>query len=322
MPRIIPIYSRLRSARAAPGSVTLETALVMPIFLLFVMFLIFLVQTAVISMALHGVLSQTARQAASAWYPIALATDKARDSELNRQIEKWNGKWLNVADTLRQYGHWLPSPMNDWAEQASEMSFSLEEHAAKLAFGQLMKQFVDERVLDVSRIELASVGLPDVSDRANAYLTLEAEYPLPMRVPFLNRRLVLRESARERVWIGGTPSSSRQEKEQESGKTFEVSFVSLEPSPVRPGRKATLVIRTEPGAVVDLSILYKSGLSQARNLGSATADASGLVSWTWHVSGRTTPGQWGIHVSNGQGGLWEHTFEVAGKETGSGEGPS
>jgi hypothetical protein len=102
----------------------------------------------------------------------------------------------------------------------------------------------------------------------------------------------------------------------EDGKeSFNVSFVSLEPNPVRPGRKATLVIRTTPGTAVDLTIIYKSGLSQAKHLGSATADASGLVSWTWHVSGRTTPGQWNWQVSNADGGIWTQSFEVAGKST-------
>ncbi|MFC4601018.1 TadE/TadG family type IV pilus assembly protein [Cohnella hongkongensis] len=318
MRQITLISNRQRLAESASGSVTLESALAMPIFLLFVMFLIFLVQTAVISMALHGALSQTVRQAAAAWYPIALAADKARDSELNRQIEQWNGKWLSVADTLRRYGQQLPSPMSEWAEQASGVSFSLEEQAAKLALGQLLTQFADRRVLDLSRIDVASVGLPDVANRADAYLTLEAEYSLPMRVPFLGRRLVLRESARERVWIGGSPSASRPHDDQ-TGKPFEVSFVSLEPNPARPGRKATLVVRTEPGTVVDLSILYKSGPSQAKNLGSATADEAGIVSWTWHVSGRTTPGQWSMEVSNGDGGVWRHSFEVAGRASEEGD---
>jgi hypothetical protein len=237
--------------------------------------------------------------------------EQARSSPLNQQIEKWNGKWLKVGETVQQYAKWLPSPMKEWAEQASIGTFSLEQQAAKLAFSQLTRQFVDDRVLDYSRITLTAVGLPDQHDRSNAYLTLQAEYTLPFQVPFTDRRLVLRESVRERVWIGGSPSLSRLA--EEGKESFNVSFISLDPNPVRPGRKATLVIRTKPGTVVDLSIVYKSGLSQAKYLGSATADSSGLVSWTWHVSGRTTPGQWSLQVTNAEGGLWQQSFQVAGK---------
>jgi len=308
------IFLTNREAARTAGSVTLETALVMPMFLLLIVFLGFMIRTAVISMALHGALSQTARQAASAWYPIALATDKARNSPINQRIEEWNGKWQGAADTIRQYGDKLPAPMNEWARRASELSFSLEEQAAILAFEQAIKPFADERVLDASRIDLVAVGLPDPDDRSNAYLTLKAEYALPLKVPFLGRKLVLRESARERVWIGGSPSVSRQGP-KEGAESFRVELVSLEPNPARPGRKATLTIRTEPGTVVDLSILYKSGLSQAKHLGRATADASGLISWTWHVSGRTTPGQWTWKATNAEGAAWEQTFEVAGKKS-------
>jgi hypothetical protein len=291
----------------------------MPVFLMFVFFLIFMVKTAVISMAMHGALSQTARQAASAWYPISLGLEQARASELNQQVEKWNDKWLEVGETVNKYGKWLPSPMKEWAENATSGSFSLEQHAARLALSQLMKPFMDERVLDSERFKLTSLGLPEEGASGNAYLTLEAEYALPVQIPFLGKKLIIRESARERVWTGGSPSSSRLEEEGQA--TFNVAFVSLEPNPVKPGRKATLIIRTTPGTKVGLDILYKSGLSQAKHLGSATADASGLITWTWHVSGRTTPGQWSWKVTSAEGGTWQRTFEVVGKnvsETGEG----
>lgn len=318
IPPIAHINERCKTVAANSGGVTLETALVMPIFLMFVLFLIFMVQTAVISMALHGALSQTTRQAASAWYPISLGIDQARGSQANQQIENWNDKWVKVGETVSQYGQWLPSPMKEWAAQATSGTLSLEQHAAKLAFTQLLKPFIDEHVLDSSRITITNVGLPDEQNRAEAHLTIEAEYKLPVQVPFLGRRLTLRESARERAWIGGSPSSSRIA-EDGASEALQVSMVSLEPDPVKPGRKATLVIRTTPGAKVDLSILYKSGLSQAKHLGSATADASGLISWTWHVSGRTTPGQWSMQVTSAEGGVWRQSFEVAGKGTSQSE---
>jgi hypothetical protein len=301
-----------RCANDVTGGVTLEAAIVMPIFLMFVFFLISIVQTAVISMALHGALSQTTKQAASAWYPISLGLSQARASEVNQQIEQWNDKWLQASETIKQYAQWLPSPMREWSERFANGTFSLEEHAAKLVFSQLLKQFVDDRVLDPSRITLTSAKLPDQEDRTQAYLTLHAEYVLPFQIPFSSRKLILRDSVRERVWVGGSPSLSRLP--QDGGdESFSVSFVSLEPNPVRPGRKATLVIRTKPGATVDLSIVYKSGLSQAKNLGSATADSSGLISWTWHVSGRTTPGQWLWQASNATGGAVQQPFQVESK---------
>jgi hypothetical protein len=293
------------------GGVTLESALIMPMLLMLIIFLIFMIQTSVISMALHGAVSQTVRQAASAWYPVSLGLEQAKSSEPYKQADQLNEKWMPMKEMLSKYGHLFPSPMKEWAAQASQGSFSLEQEAAEIAFSELIRQFADPNVLDESRLKLAAVELPSEDDREQAYLTLQAEYILPFQVPFLGRKLIIRESARERVWIGGTPSKAKLE-----GKTDEalaITFVSLEPNPVRPGRKATLVLRTKPGTRVDLSIVYKSGMSQAKHLGSATSDSSGLVSWTWHVSGRTTPGQWSWQVSSPEGGVWQQAFEVAGK---------
>ncbi|MFC5531628.1 hypothetical protein [Cohnella yongneupensis] len=299
-----------RSRRASDrGSVTLEAAMMMPAFLLLVLFLIFMVQTAVISMAMHGVLSQTVRQAAGSWYPVSLAIEEAKGTQLYEQADKWSGKLGKVGETLDKVSSWLPSPIKEWAGQAADGEWSVDQQAAKLAFGQLMQPFIDESVLDGSRLHLSAIELPDDRDRSKTFLTLRAEYSLPMKVPFIGKKLVISQSATERVWVGGSPTNARLV--ADDADALQVTFVSLEPNPVRPGRKATLVVRTKPGVSVDLSVLYKSGRSQAKHLGTATADASGMVSWTWLVSGRTTPGEWSLKVTGaGQAGAWEHAFEV------------
>lgn len=307
--RISPTSSR--QSITERGSVTLEAAMLMPLVLMLVFFLIFMVKTAIIAMAVQGTLSQTARQAASAWYPVSLAMDEARGTRLYEQADAWSSKLTKVGETINKVGRWLPSPVKEWAEQASRGEWTVEQQGAKLAFEQLMVPFIDETVLDSDRLRLSEVELPDDTDRGQAYLTLHAEYTLPMKVPFTGTKLVLSQSARERVWIGGSATTARLAEDNTDADELHITFVSLEPNPVRPGRKATLVIRTKPGATVDLSVLYKSGQSQAKHLGSAVADESGMVSWTWLVSGRTTPGEWTLKVTGaGQEGQWEHGFEV------------
>lgn len=304
----IMLISRRRSL-SDRGSVTLEAAMLMPVFLLLLFFLIFMVQTALISMALHGVLSQTVRQAAGAWYPVSLAIEEVKGTSAYEQADKWSGKLTKVGETIDKIGPWLPSPAREWARQAARGEWSAERQGARLAFEQWIKPYIDESVLDGSRMRLSTVELPDDSDRSRAYLTLHAEYTLPMRVPFIGTKLVLSQTARERVWVGGSATNARLP--DEDAEELQVEFVSLEPNPVRPGRKATLVIRTKPGASVDLSVIYKSGQSQAKHLGAAVAGDDGIVSWTWHVSGRTTSGQWNLKVTGaGQEGQWEHAFEV------------
>jgi hypothetical protein len=292
------------------GSVTLETALVMPVFLLLVFFLLFLVQTSIISMALHGAVSQTVRLAASSWYPISLL--QAEKGPAQDQEAAWKDKLSSVRETVGAFGQWLPLPLRDWAAAISEGDWSPEEETAKAVLGQMAMQLADTNVLDADRFRVTSVRLPQNGNVSEAFLTLEAEYRLPFRVPFSGQALAIRASARERVWSGGSPSKASEP--DPAGGVLDVTFVSLEPNPVRPGRKATLVLRTRPGATLDLSVVYKSGNSQAKHLGNAVADETGLVTWTWHVSGNTTSGQWNWMAQGEGGASFSMPFQVERKK--------
>lgn len=281
----------------------------MPVFLLVILFLIYLIQTTVTAMALHGALSQTARQTASQWYPIEIARGKVADTKTYQTYQDWESKLGDVRSTAAEYGAYLPSPLSDWIEKAGD-GFGWTEQAAGQAIEPLVRRLADRGVLDESRIRVVAAKLP-LDEGSEDFVTLEAEYILPMRVPFLNRSLKLRESARERAWLGGSPSNARlSDEEGEQKAESALSFVSLEPNPVSRGRKVTLKLRAEPGETVDMSVLYKSGMSQAKHLGPATADASGIVAWTWHVSGNTTPGEWSWEARQEDGETLRMTFEV------------
>ncbi len=93
---------------------------------------------------------------------------------------------------------------------------------------------------------------------------------------------------------------------------LQVRFVSVT-SPVSPGDDATLTVQTAPGAECLITVRYKSGPSKARGLVPKEADGRGLVSWTWRVGTRTTPGRWPIIVTcsaGGRQGTLETSFEV------------
>jgi hypothetical protein len=84
-------------------------------------------------------------------------------------------------------------------------------------------------------------------------------------------------------------------------------------SPTSPGNAASITVRTAPSASCTISVVYKSGPSQARGLVPKTAGKDGVVGWAWVVGTRATPGMWPITVScsagGNQGTLWT-AFEV------------
>ncbi|MGZ4189597.1 MAG: hypothetical protein ACXVQ5_07130 [Actinomycetota bacterium] len=84
------------------------------------------------------------------------------------------------------------------------------------------------------------------------------------------------------VRLSGTVSNS--------GPATSLKIVSVT-SPAYRGSNATLVAQTSARAGCNLSVTLPSGAqSQSTGLGSATADSSGRVQWTWKIGTRTTPG--------------------------------
>jgi hypothetical protein len=80
-------------------------------------------------------------------------------------------------------------------------------------------------------------------------------------------------------------------------------------SPVSKGSYASLTAKTSPNASCSITVYYKSGPSKASGLEPKTADANGMVSWTWKVGASTTSGAWRI-VVNCNGVTKETTFTV------------
>lgn len=91
-----------------------------------------------------------------------------------------------------------------------------------------------------------------------------------------------------------------------------ITVVSLT-SPVNHGNTASIAIRTAPHATCDITVFYKSGPSRAQGLTPKAADSGGIVSWTWLVGSRTTPGTWPIQARCSLGsreGTLSTSFEV------------
>jgi hypothetical protein len=62
-------------------------------------------------------------------------------------------------------------------------------------------------------------------------------------------------------------------------------------SSVKQGDKATVAVKTEPGANCKITVKLKSGVSSNADLQPQKADATGNASWTWTIAKNTSPGQ-------------------------------
>lgn len=68
---------------------------------------------------------------------------------------------------------------------------------------------------------------------------------------------------------------------------------------VKRGNNATVTVKGKANTAYTLSVQYASGKSKATKIGTKTSGTSGIVSWTWKVGTKTTPGQHAITITGG-----------------------
>lgn len=169
------------------GSITLEAALALPFFLTMILALMATVQVAITEIALQTAVSETAKQIAHHYEPVHWLQQKGEEAK-TVAIEKSK----------------LPSEIRPWLEplldQAADAAL---DHVLPLLFRPLVQLAADGQVLDKERLKVLSVKLPHPTERRQGYLELEAEYRMPLRLPFIQKEIILRKKAWEKAWYGG-----------------------------------------------------------------------------------------------------------------------
>ena len=203
--------------RSESGSIALEASLIMPIVLMVFVFFICLIRLSAVQMALHGAVSQTVRQVAANIYPVELAYNKAASSmpaTTEPQQHPLKSRFQELKLLLIKLEEWLPSPAGplmaavikgDWKSvidsAATEVGRSIVEP--------LLRHEADHAILDPELLKLKKLSLPDLKDKTEAYIRIEAEYTFKLGFPFTKRYLVLREQAEERVWVSDPVPANR-----------------------------------------------------------------------------------------------------------------
>ncbi|MNW48802.1 TadE-like protein [compost metagenome] len=329
------------------GSITLEAALIAPVFVLVVFWFIFLVHMTLLSGQLHAAAANAVKQISAHIYPVAIAVEAQSSGQQETQTPvgetgqgtaplngagdsrnkgtvsgnspfSWRMPSLSLEEWAGQYAAKLPAPLSTWitdaARKGDEPLQELKTNAVEAVLDPLVKPmlrpFLQGTLLEEERLHVNRVTVPDLKTGKQPYFGLEVSYELPLKVPFSGRRMVLQTRAEERLWIGDTGELDSGAGSGDS-QTGEAAVVVSKPDPAYAGHRATIVAQVAPGTSAKLTIYYKSGVSQAKYLGEATADDQGRIAWTWLVGGNTTPGTWSFVIETGEGLRTTAGFEVA-----------
>ncbi|MGG4340896.1 TadE family protein [Paenibacillus lautus] len=322
MKRLSVIRKPLHKGKASSeqGSMVVEAALVLPMFMFFVIFLIYIVQMTLISTALQSTVSDTVKTVAAHMYPVSVAVQANADGsgtgEGSPSTSHWEIPKLSLSDWVSNYSDSLPSPVNEWITQAvasgeeplQQLKNQTVEAVLDPVVKPLLKPFMPERLLDYDRIHVSNVHIPNLKSGASPYFGIEVNYALPIRVPFLNKRIVLQAKAQERLWIGDTGEGGTGS--GDGSETNGAIELLEKPNPAVASKQAKVKVKVKPGSSAQLSVYYKSGQSTAKYLGWETADENGYIEWEWNVGFNTTPGTWLFVVETADGQRIEVPFTV------------
>ncbi|RXZ84746.1 pilus assembly protein [Paenibacillaceae bacterium] len=296
------------------GGVTLEAAIIAPVVLMVMLFLILMVKLSVVQMALHDTATEAVRQTSTHIHPLSLAAERWLPKPKPTPSEE-SSPLAAIGSVVGELSGWLPEPADALLEAVVSGNWKPVVDVAATELGKsvaepLLHKLAENTVLDTGRLSLRKLTLPDFHNRSDSYFSITVSYEFPLGLPFTQGAIFISSRAMERVWMGDVLPASMYSGD-ESGEAGKLQIIRIEPNPVRPGRKARLLLRTDPGRTVSLSVEYKSGSSKAKHLGKATADEDGLVVWEWHVSGNTTPGMWELFVQAEDGSGTGMHFQVS-----------
>ncbi|WP_339801184.1 TadE family protein [Paenibacillus sp. FSL R5-0744] len=323
---------RIRRKTQEEGSMVVEAAMVLPIFLLFVLFLISIVQMTLYSTALQSTASDTVKSISTHMYPAALAVQKwgatseaganpvkdGTDLSAGNQAESnWTIPRLSLTDWGSSYAMSLPKPLNEWVMSALEkgegplqkLQAETSESVLDLAIKPLLKPYLSSDLLDYDRIHVSNIIVPELKKGTRPYFGLVVSYELPMKVPFLNQRIVLEASAVERLWIGDTGEGTNKGNDG-TGQPEDFIKILEKPNPAVANKQGKVRAKISPNASASLSVFYKSGGSTAKYLGWKQADADGYIEWEWKIGVNTTPGSWPFVIQLDDGRSIEVMFTV------------
>lgn len=313
------------------GSVVLEASLVMPIFIMFIFFLIYIVQMTITLGQMHTVSANAAKLVASHIYPISVVVENHNtktDANLTQNPSSTKATWiipkLSLSEWSTQYTSKLPEPLSSWMKRAvdkgitplEELKTQVSEAVLDPLIKPLLRPLLKHTSLYEPRLHVSSITIPDLGKGERPYIGIELSYELPIKVPFTSTPIYLQTKAVERIWIGDTGEGKNRDN---NGNTDDRSkgtpaTILLKPQPAYIGRKAKVKAKVEPGTTATLIIYYKSGVSTAKYLGEATADENGVLEWEWLVGGNTTPSSQGtLVVETETGARTVDNFDVSNK---------
>jgi hypothetical protein len=203
------------------GSITLEAALILPIFMAFLIILITFIRLAMVQIDLKNTTAEATKELATHYYLVGAVQNELAGPIQDTSIGQTYAKVDNFINDVRS-GIQDASLIADLFginvdEIVTSVSEKIISEDLKKAFDSMVgsmgdkvntafekyyfeKYFVtpDNSILNPGDLEVTRVYLP--LDSKIPYVGIEVEYKYKIIAPFFQKELILREKSYERVW--------------------------------------------------------------------------------------------------------------------------
>lgn len=224
--------SKTKIAKDQEGGIVLEAALVLPLFLSFILVLIAFVQISLAEMALQSAVTDTTRVIAANMYPVDLLYEQARSKWNQSAASGWVDGVIDQIDSVKQkavdteqfvedYERFIPDPVVQFiglekkyrehiealgqakTEDAKQQLEAAYKPILNSAVTPVVALYANQSRLRKERLKVTNVILPDLVHKENAFIGIEAQYEVPLTIPFFQKVIIIRKQAYERAWVGG-----------------------------------------------------------------------------------------------------------------------
>jgi hypothetical protein len=210
------------------GGIVLEAALLLPLFLVFVLGLIMFIQIALMEFALQAAVTETTKTIATQLYPARLLIQEAKARVEQTQaasvvasavdrVKNARATVIGAEEWVDEYAAFIPDPiltLLSWEKDRREQGEGIvgEEYNRLIkdviqpqihaAFTPIVLAFGDRSELKKAQLKVISVTFPGLESGGAAVFGIEAQLEFQLALPFIRRTLVLKKRAYERAWFG------------------------------------------------------------------------------------------------------------------------
>lgn len=187
------------------GSLTLEAAMILPFFMLFIVFLANIIRIGIADMALYQSLAETNEVIVTHAYPAEIAVTGISDLAES----KFSG--LLEASGADQIGITPEIAADLFVEGMEYLGIEIDPHGYLNSFTAsviepILREKFSEKTggefFDPAKLTVDQVVTPTSFTGSGAYLEINASYEVDINFPFVNRTIILKKTSYERLWAG------------------------------------------------------------------------------------------------------------------------